>query len=225
MTKTETPERLFFDEHQWQTVRAAAARIIPTDHDPGAEEAGAVEFIDRYLSGIEYVYANPWGSGFLRLEGLRAEAWRNRIGRLRDRYVEGLRRMDEVSREKFGADFVDLDDAKRDEVLVVISGKPMPRHVVLGQEAGGPAGPADGEVILLSQPVSDEGMDFFGTLVLHSRMGFYADPAYGGNKGHAGWKTIGFPGPSSMAETTDNRFSTLEYTEPWTEAESAAGDR
>ncbi len=37
---------LFFDRDQWVVMEAATARIIPTDHDPGAREAGAVRFID-----------------------------------------------------------------------------------------------------------------------------------------------------------------------------------
>jgi gluconate 2-dehydrogenase gamma chain len=43
----------FFDVHQRATVEAAMARIIPTDHEPGAREAGTINFVDRYLSGIE----------------------------------------------------------------------------------------------------------------------------------------------------------------------------
>ena len=66
----------YFDDHQRRTVEAAMARIIPADHQPGAREAGTVEFIDRYLSGIDFVYAKPDGSGFERLEGKLAEAWR-----------------------------------------------------------------------------------------------------------------------------------------------------
>ena len=31
------------------------ARIIPTDNTPGAREAGTIDFLDRYLSGIGYV--------------------------------------------------------------------------------------------------------------------------------------------------------------------------
>ncbi len=49
----------FFDDLQRRTIEAAMARIIPTDHEPGAREAGAIDFLDRYLSGIDFVYANP----------------------------------------------------------------------------------------------------------------------------------------------------------------------
>ena len=59
----------FFDAHQRATIEAAMARIIPTDDQAGAKEAETVEFVDRYLSGLEFIYAKPDGSGFEKLEG------------------------------------------------------------------------------------------------------------------------------------------------------------
>ena len=61
----------FFDPHQRATIEAAMARMIPTDDHPGAPEAGTIEFLDRYLSGLGRIYAKPDGSGF---ETLRASA-------------------------------------------------------------------------------------------------------------------------------------------------------
>ena len=55
--------------HQRATIEAAMARIIPTDDTPGAREAGSIDFVDRYLSGIGFIYAKPDGSGFETLEG------------------------------------------------------------------------------------------------------------------------------------------------------------
>lgn len=220
----DTPERLFFDEHQWATVEAATARIIPTDHDPGAREAGVARFIDRYLSSLDYVYANAWGSGFLRLSGRQADAWGARMSRLRARYVEGLRELDRIGESLHGKVFHQLDEDQQDEVLVVISGRSKPRRTALGAddpddnsaETGGPA-------VLISQPVTDERLDFFATLILHTRMGFYGDPAYGGNIDRVGWATIGFPGPASLAET-HGHFSTAEYLESWDWARGTAPD-
>ncbi len=37
---------------------------------------------------------------------------------------------------------------------------------------------------------------FFETVRVHTVIGFLADPSYGGNKNHAGWKTMGYPGPA-----------------------------
>src|SRR5919112_5435577 len=107
----------FFDPHQRATVAAAMARMIPTDDTPGAAEAGTIDFLDRYLSGLGYVYAKPDGSGFETLTGRQAEAWQQRIDALRQRYVEGIGQLDTTSRETHGADFVDLDAAQQDEIL------------------------------------------------------------------------------------------------------------
>src|SRR6202048_949764 len=98
----------FFDAHQRATIEAAMARIIPTDDTPGAREAGCIEFLERYLSGIGFIFAKPDGSGFETLEGKSAEAWQQRIGLMRARYVEGVHDLDRRARARHGADFVAL---------------------------------------------------------------------------------------------------------------------
>jgi gluconate 2-dehydrogenase gamma chain len=117
MNEQTSKERLFFDEHQWATVEAAMAQIIPTDHQPAAREAGTVGFVDQCLSGIDYVYAKPDGSGFEKLSGKRAEAWQQRIEGLREVYVEGIEDLDQRSRKLFGEDFHSLSKEQQDEVL------------------------------------------------------------------------------------------------------------
>ena len=76
------------------------ARIIPTDDTPGAREAGTIDFLDRYLSGLDFIYAKPDGSGFETLEGKRAEAWQRRIEILRAKYVEGIAELDRRARRR-----------------------------------------------------------------------------------------------------------------------------
>jgi gluconate 2-dehydrogenase gamma chain len=193
--------RLFFDDHQWETIEAATARIIPTDHDPGAREARCVRFIDRYLSGINYVYAAADGSGFLELSGRLADAWRARIADMQETYREGIRRLDEIA-EPFGGPFKSLSEENQDRVLEVLSGQPKPDPVSLGRDVG---------VRTFLQGVFDEGLGFFDALCLHTRQGFYSDPVYGGNRDHVGWKVIGFPGPKSLKDTNDLSYSVREY--------------
>ncbi|HEX3036474.1 MAG TPA: gluconate 2-dehydrogenase subunit 3 family protein [Thermodesulfobacteriota bacterium] len=43
----------FFNKHQGATVAAIATIIIPTDHDPGANEANVVHYIDNVVSSSE----------------------------------------------------------------------------------------------------------------------------------------------------------------------------
>lgn len=203
-----TAERLFFDQHQWVTVEAAMARIIPTDDQPGAKEAGTVVFLDRYLSGIDYVYAKPDGSGFEKLEGKRAEAWRRRIEILREKYVEGIEELDRRSRARFDADFVELTEDQQDEVLTEIERPEQQAHLEEAQVTTGYGAPPEPA---MQQTSTEVEIDFFPLLALHTRQGFYSDPIYGGNKDRVGWKLIGFQGPGSLAETHAGRYTTRPF--------------
>lgn len=196
---------MFFDAHQRATVEAAMARIIPTDDTPGAREAGTVDFVDRYLSGLGHIYAKPDGSGFETLDGRRAQAWQQRIDLLCDKYRRGIADLDRHSRERFAADFVDLDEVQQDRVLAAME-RPGPDL----ETAGAVAGFAPIETPLQQTSVEID-LDFFPLLALHTRQGFYADPIYGGNRDRVGWAVIGFPGPASLAEVHSGRYSALPY--------------
>jgi gluconate 2-dehydrogenase gamma chain len=200
-------ERLFFDEHQWVTIEAAMSRVIPTDDQPGAKEAGTVEFLDRYLSGIGFVYAKPDGSGFEQLDGKRAEAWQQRIDILREKYVQGIEELDRKSRAQFDADFARLTAEQQDQILAKMERPEQQTDVEEAQAtaAFAPVEPA------MQQTSAEIDLDFFPLLALHTRQGFYADPIYGGNKDRVGWKLIGFDGPASLAETHTGRYTTLPY--------------
>jgi gluconate 2-dehydrogenase gamma chain len=199
----------FFDDHERATVRAAMARIIPTDDTPGATEAGTVDFVDRYLSGTGYIYAKPDGSGFEQLTGKRQEAWRQRIEVVRDRYRTGIRALDERARSRHGADFVDLGPAEQDGVLHDLERPALAQEAELEAARttlyGAPIEPA------LQQASVEIDLQFVPLLALHTRQGFYSDPIYGGNRDRVGWQVIGFPGPESLAEVHTGRYSTLDY--------------
>jgi gluconate 2-dehydrogenase gamma chain len=200
---------MFFDAHQRETVEAAMARIIPTDDQPGAREAGTIDFLDRYLSGLDFIYAKPDGSGFETLEGRRAEAWRQRIDILRERYVEGIEELDRRSQAQFGADFVALTPEQQDRVLAAVEQPTLESEGAL-EEALSVAGFAPVEPAL-QQTSTEIELSFFPLLAFHTRQGFYADPIYGGNKDRVGWQVIGFPGPTSLAEVHSGRYSVLAY--------------
>ncbi|MET2011777.1 gluconate 2-dehydrogenase subunit 3 family protein [Microbacterium chocolatum] len=203
----DSEERLFFSEHEWETIEAAAARIIPTDHDPGAREARVIVFIDRYLSGIDYIYAAADGSGFLQLAGAEANAARARNAVFQRMYRDGVVELDRLARQYGADDFARADEETQDSVLVELSGAPKPVHVRLDEHA-----------VFYSrlQGNTDQGKPFFETLCLHVRQGFYSDPVYGGNKDRVGWKVIGFPGPESLKDTMDGSYTTAPYfAEKW----------
>lgn len=199
----------FFDDHQRATIEAAMARIIPTDDTPGATEAGTIDFLDRYLSGIGYIYAKPDGSGFEQLSGKRADAWRQRVDAVRERYVSGVRDLDERARQVHDADFIDLAPEQQDEILRDVE-QPSRTQEADQERArttlyGAPVEPA------LQQTSTEVDLGFVPLLALHTRQGFYADPIYGGNRNRVGWDVIGFPGPTSLAEVHSGRYSTLDY--------------
>jgi gluconate 2-dehydrogenase gamma chain len=180
----------FFDAHQRATVEAAMARMIPTDDTPGAREAGTIDFLDRYLSGIDFVFAKPDGSGFETLEGKQAWAWEQRIAALRDTYVTGTeeqqsRLLTELERPAQEQEEQVADDQVR--------------------AAWTPPEPA------LQQSVVEIGLAFVPLLALHTRQGFYADPIYGGNRDRIGWQVIGFPGPQSLADVHSGRYSVVDW--------------
>jgi choline dehydrogenase-like flavoprotein len=198
-------ERLFFDEHEWTAVDAATARIMPTDHQPGAREARVVFFIDRYLSGLDYIYAAADGSGFLELSGKEADAWRGRIAELQQVYRDGVRELDRLAHVMCGRDFADLTDEQQDEILVDLSGTPKPADVKLGATISiVSAGAAASD-----RGASDNDADFFSALLLHTRQGFFSDPVYGGNRNRVGWEMVGFDGPQTLA--APETFSVEKY--------------
>jgi gluconate 2-dehydrogenase gamma chain len=204
----------FFTDEQHAAVDAAMARIIPSGDGPGAKEAGAVDFVDRYLSGIEFVYAAPDGDGFENIVGRRRAAWLSRIQLLREKYVEGIAQLDELGKLRFDCPFVELTADQQDDILRLlergvgvqdladIDGDRRPADI------DGDRRPADLEMQMSRQ---DEEFDFFPLLVAHTRQGFYSDPVYGGNRDRVGWDWIGFPGPTSMADVHDGTYDTL----PW----------
>jgi gluconate 2-dehydrogenase gamma chain len=200
----------FFDDRQRETVAAAMARMIPTDDAPGAREAGTIDFLDRYLSGIDFVYAKPDGSGFERLEGKRAWAWQQRIAALRQTYISGILRLDEHSRDRFGADFVALmTEEQQDWLLTELERPAQEQEEQVADDqvraAWTPPEPA------LQQSVVEIGLAFVPLLALHTRQGFYADPIYGGNRDRIGWQVIGFPGPQSLADVHSGRYSVVDW--------------
>lgn len=198
----DSTEPLFLSEHEWQTVEAVSARIIPTDHDPGAREARVVVFIDRYLSGIDYIFASADGSGFLRMDGKHANAWRARVSDMQATYREGLAALDRLAEERHGRRFVELDESQQDDVLETTSGRPKPGPVTLGTTE-----PAS----TFTQFTNDDGLGFFDAICLHVKQGFYADPVYGGNKDRLAWRMIGFEGPDSLKDTMDGTYSTDRF--------------
>ena len=200
MLNTNLPR--YFTADQRTTVTAVMARIIPTDDTPGATEAGCVDFVDQYLSGIGYIFAKPDGSGFEILTGATARGWQQRIDILRKTYAGGIAALEAAAVSRFQTGFAHLSAVQQDQLLTTL------------EEAGtqaASAGGAPGEGPALQQTLTETGLEFWPLVIMHTRQGFYCDPIYGGNRNRVGWDVIGFPGPKSLMEVFTGQFSSL----PW----------
>ena len=88
----------FFTNAEARLVDAITEQIIPADQDPGARDAGVINFIDKQLAG--------------------------RLRRHQQAYREGLVGVEETSRAMFDREFVALTAAQQIEVLKALeSGK------------------------------------------------------------------------------------------------------
>jgi Gluconate 2-dehydrogenase subunit 3 len=181
----------FFDEQQYAVVQAACARLIPTDEQPGATEAGVVDYIDGFLGAFASDPPLIWAGGpfsgrfggspgfatFHRLGPRDELAWRTRIeGSLgipeRERLgpVVGLQEHYREGIAALGEDFADVDGEEQDRRL-------------------------------------REHKTFTRLLHDHACEGMYGAPEYGGNRDLVGWRNIGWDGDVQPRGYTDEEVS------------------
>jgi gluconate 2-dehydrogenase gamma chain len=55
---------------EWKTLEALTARVIPTDHQPGAREAHCVNFIDKALANEDAAAVPRYKGGLAALDGI-----------------------------------------------------------------------------------------------------------------------------------------------------------
>lgn len=137
-SSTSTYQPRFLTQAEAETVEAVTARIIPSDEQPGAREARVVDFID-YMLATTYVA-------------------QQRV------YREGLLELDQLSRRRFGRQFVAVGEKEQDELL---SGMER-REILEWKEAG----------------------HFFATIRLHTIEGMFSAPKYYGNADRLGWQLL-----------------------------------
>lgn len=102
------------------------------------------------------------------------------------RYRSGLASLDAFCRASFGSAFAELDDSQQDVVITQLE---------------------SGDVVVMGS----SSKAFFELLLLNVREGYFSDPMYGGNKGMAGWKMIGFPGARyDFRDVVEKRGETLQ---------------
>lgn len=154
----------FFSAAEARFIAAAADRMIPQDEYPSASQAGVVDYIDRQLAG-------EFGQGTrMYLAGPYAS------GTPEQGYQLGLapalvyrESLQVLLADPAGRDFAARPPDQQDRFLQEL-------------EAG---------AWMLGRVPSSV---FFETLLANVVEGYFADPAYGGNRDMAGWRMIGFPG-------------------------------
>ncbi|VTU17584.1 Gluconate 2-dehydrogenase subunit 3 precursor [Variovorax sp. SRS16] len=160
---------VYFNASEWAFVKAAVARLIPSDDTgPGAIEAGVPEFIDRQMEGA-FGHASTWYTQGPFLEASPLLGYQGKMVP-REVYRAGIAATDARCRKQYAdKGFAQLSAAQQDEVLK-------------GLEAGSFALEGVGAT------------DFFGYLLQNTKEGYFSDPIHGGNKNAEAWKMIGFPG-------------------------------
>jgi|SRR5690625_42982 len=187
--------RMFFSrEEDFNTLSAATERIFPEDDNgPGAIELGVPYFIDKQLASFwgnnakSYMH-DPFKQNDLVHEHQYKDTDQDKSGpntstkaptptpryqtRLNrgDIFLEGLRRMEQVSRDEYGDKFPNLSEENQDEILQSFEN-----------------GDIDMDAI--------NSVTFFNFLLQTTLEGVYADPVYGGNKNMMAWKMKEYPGP------------------------------
>jgi gluconate 2-dehydrogenase gamma chain len=180
----------FFTDPEVAFVKAAVARLIPTDElGPGAVEAGVPYFVDQQLSGAygagaHFYNQGPFGSE-TPFQGYQLPLSPAEL------YRVGIAATDRYCQETYGKQFAALDATRQDDVL---------------RELQGIAGDLDLKDI--------PGTPFFTRLLTDAMDGFFADPAYGGNKNMIGWKLVGFPGVASNYSDFIGRHNQPYQVEP-----------
>jgi len=159
---------------------AAVERLIPTDElGPGARDAGVTVYIDRQLFSAWGAHGRNYRSGPW-LDGTPEQGFQSRLTP-QEIYRIGIREINDHCRATHKMAFDQLQPEKQDAMLKALE----------KDEIALPS---------LSSKL------FFNLLWRNTEEGYFADPMYGGNRGKAGWKILGFPGVPSGAyrEHIDN---------------------
>lgn len=166
-------------------IEAAVDTFIPADDvGPGALELGVATFIDRQLN-------SGYGRGDrMYLQGPFIEGTPEQGYQLRMTPSElvrsGILDLNAYVRGKHKRTFDGLSNALRIEVLSQLERR---------------------EIQLPTVPAAS----FFNLLLDLTMQGYFADPLYGGNKGKASWKMIGFPGIGSMYADKIEEYRNRKY--------------
>jgi len=172
--------RQFFKrEEDFEVLSIATERIFPKDDNgPGAIALGVPYFIDKQLAG-------PWGENAKMYMKRPFQKDENPLTN-GDMFLQGVRKINDVSKEQYDGDFVDLDTEQQNDILEAFEQD----EVDMGRVSSA---------------------TFFTRLIQSTLEGVYSDPMYGGNKNMQGWAMKQYPGPRmSNINLVDKGFEAIE---------------
>ena len=179
----------FFNDVEAKFIEAAVERLIPADPEwPGAGWAGVLNFIDLQLAGAYGVggrmyLKGPWVPDAPPQQGYQLRFTPAQLYRIG---IEETRQY--VLSRYNGLEFWELGPPVMDDVLSAL-------------ESGSVQLPS------IPSPV------FFETLLANTVEGYFADPAYGGNREMVSWRMVGFPGAYAQYVDLVELYN-LPYTRP-----------
>jgi gluconate 2-dehydrogenase gamma chain len=157
----------FFTPEEAAFIEAAVDRLIPPEPEwPGAREAGVPNYIDLQLAGSFGQGDHMFLGGPIK-PGTPGQGYQLGLSPAQV-YRTSLSAILERTGAT-GASFADASPQEQDEFLTRLEAN---------------------EADLDGVPSAV----FFETLLANTIEGYFADPAYGGNRDMAGWRMIGFPG-------------------------------
>lgn len=172
--------RQFFKrDEDFEILSHITERIFPEDDNgPGAIELGVPYFIDKQLAG-------PWGSNtkmYMKKPFQKGEIPLTN----NEMFLQGVRKINELSNKENGEKFADLEEQQQDEILTMCE---------------------NSEIDMKNM---DSGI-FFTVLIQSTLEGVYSDPMYGGNKDMQGWAMKKYPGPRmSYLDIVEEGFDAIE---------------
>jgi gluconate 2-dehydrogenase gamma chain len=169
-------------------IAAAVDTLIPADElSPSGSACGVAVFIDRQLAGAYGMGARLYRAG--PFPKAKPELGYQLSLNPREFFRAGIEAANAWSHKTYGKDFDRLSEKDREAALKAMDeGK--------AEFAG----------------FSSRG--FFNALLQIAMEGFFSDPIYGGNRGMASWKMIGYPGlPATYREEIKTYFG-KKYDKP-----------
>ena len=168
---------------------AVADTMIPADAlSPSGTDCGIPVFIDRQLASAWGAGAGMYRAGPFH-QGLPEQGYQLPLTP-RDYFAEGVQAANAWSRKAYGKVFDRLAPEQRAEALTAME-----------------AGKAEFEDF--------DARAFFQRLLTITMEGFFSDPIYGGNRGKASWRMLGFPGlPATYSDKIEQYRNKRYVAEP-----------